>query len=42
MKTLSILVLSLFALNLVACNTVHGFGKDLEKLGDQVQEKSKK
>ena len=27
---------------LAGCNTVHGFGKDVQKVGDQIEEKSKK
>ncbi|WP_148715920.1 entericidin A/B family lipoprotein [Chitinolyticbacter meiyuanensis] len=27
---------------LPGCNTVNGFGKDLKKLGDQIEEKSAK
>lgn len=27
---------------LVGCNTVHGFGQDIEKVGEKMQEKSKK
>jgi entericidin A len=27
---------------LSACNTVHGFGKDVEKVGEKMQEKSSK
>lgn len=40
MRTLA-LVATLFAvLGLSACNTVHGFGHDVEKAGDAIQKKS--
>lgn len=42
MNLVRALLLMAAVLTLTACNTVHGFGKDLEKVGDQIQEKSKK
>lgn len=30
-----------FGMALTACETAHGFGKDLEKLGQQIQEDAK-
>jgi len=27
---------------LAACNTMEGFGKDIQKVGDQIEEKAKK
>jgi entericidin A len=30
------------AVVLAGCNTMHGFGKDVQKVGDQIEEKSKK
>ncbi|WP_267724916.1 entericidin A/B family lipoprotein [Niveibacterium sp. 24ML] len=42
MSVFRALIVVAAALALSACNTVHGFGKDLEKVGDQIQEKSKK
>lgn len=32
---------ALFALVGAGCNTVHGVGKDIDKLGDKIQEKSR-
>ncbi|GAA5181024.1 hypothetical protein GCM10025771_26910 [Niveibacterium umoris] len=42
MKILSIFVLALLATSLSACNTVHGFGKDIEKAGEAIQKGSSK
>ncbi|MEN9544652.1 MAG: hypothetical protein RLZZ598_1485 [Pseudomonadota bacterium] len=41
-KTLIALMLGAFALMASGCNTVAGFGKDLEKVGEKMQDKSKK
>ena len=27
---------------MAACNTMEGFGKDIQKVGDQIEEKAKK
>ena len=40
MKTLLIMLAVLFALS--ACNTMEGFGKDVEKLGSKIEEKAKR
>ena len=40
MKTLLIMLAALFTL--VACNTMEGFGKDVEKLGAKIEEKAKR
>lgn len=32
---------TLLALVSSGCNTAHGFGKDMEKAGDKIQEKTK-
>ena len=40
MKTLLIMVAALLALS--ACNTMQGFGKDVEKVGSKIEEKAKK
>ena len=40
MKTLLILLAALFTLS--ACNTMQGFGKDVEKVGSKSEEKAKK
>jgi len=39
-KTTFLLCLIFFALT--GCNTIHGIGKDFEKLGDKIQDASKK
>jgi predicted small secreted protein len=41
MKKLLVLVMSVSAFALSACNTVHGIGKDLEAAGESVQKNSK-
>lgn len=41
MKAFRLFLLACAVMSLMACNTVHGFGKDLEKVGDKIQEKSK-
>jgi predicted small secreted protein len=38
----SCVTLLLIASSLAACNTVNGFGKDLQQLGKQIDEKSSK
>jgi predicted small secreted protein len=38
---LLLLALALFALLSAGCQTSKGFGKDVEHLGDKIQEKSK-
>lgn len=40
MKTMLIVLATVFAL--VACNTMQGLGKDVEKTGEKIQEKAKK
>jgi predicted small secreted protein len=40
MKTLTALLVAVVAL--VGCNTMAGFGKDMEKAGEKIQEKAKK
>lgn len=34
-------VLSLLAMSLMACNTINGVGKDIEKAGEAIQKSSK-
>ncbi|WP_373975688.1 entericidin [Chitinibacter sp. SCUT-21] len=41
-RTAVALSMFLLAFSLSACNTVNGFGKDLQKLGKQIDEKSSK
>lgn len=38
-KTMSFLLLIAAVSSLAACNTVHGFGRDVERLGEKVQGK---
>jgi predicted small secreted protein len=40
MKALLIMLAVVFALS--ACNTMQGFGRDVEKLGSKIEEKAKK
>ena len=43
MKKIVIIMLSLFALGtLSACNTVEGFGKDVQKVGGKMEDAAKK
>ncbi len=34
------IILAVSVLGLYGCNTVEGFGKDLEKLGDKIEKKA--
>jgi predicted small secreted protein len=38
----TMLLLGLIFFLLTGCNTIHGIGKDFEKLGDKIQDASKK
>lgn len=40
MKTLLLMLTAVFTL--VACQTMEGFGKDVEKVGGKIEEKAKK
>jgi predicted small secreted protein len=40
MKTLALLLATV--IGLAACNTMAGFGKDMEKAGEKIQDKAKK
>jgi predicted small secreted protein len=40
MKVMMIMLATVFAT--VACNTMQGLGKDVEKTGEKIQEKAKK
>ncbi|GBL46801.1 hypothetical protein SFMTTN_2626 [Sulfuriferula multivorans] len=42
MRTLALIVTLFSVLGLSACNTMHGFGQDVEKVGDTIQKKSEK
>lgn len=39
-RILSIFILALFASGLVACNTMAGAGRDVQKAGEKVEEKA--
>jgi entericidin A len=39
-RILSMLVLAFFASGLVACNTMAGAGRDVQKVGEKVEEKA--
>jgi len=41
-KTIALAVLAVSILTLTACNTVRGFGEDVSKVGDKMQDASKK
>ncbi|MDB5988927.1 MAG: entericidin [Herbaspirillum sp.] len=41
-KVITLMLLAAFGLVLAACNTVHGFGEDVSKVGEKMQEGSKK
>ena len=42
MKKVVVLFAVAFAFVLTGCNTVKGFGQDLEKVGGKIEEKAKK
>jgi len=37
-KLLALAILATMALGMAACNTTEGFGKDVEKTGDKIQD----
>jgi entericidin A len=41
-KVIALVLLAASALVLAGCNTVHGFGKDVSKVGEKMQESSQK
>ena len=41
-SALLLLAAAALAVNVAGCNTANGVGKDVEKLGDKIQEKSGK
>jgi predicted small secreted protein len=42
MKTITTATLVAFALLLAGCNTVRGFGQDVQKVGDKIEEKARR
>ncbi len=42
MKTITALLALLFALALAGCNTVRGFGQDVQKVGDKLEDAASK
>lgn len=40
-KTIALMLLVTTSCFLMGCNTVNGFGKDVEKVGEKVQKSSK-
>lgn len=36
----ALVILGAFMLNISACNTMHGVGKDVQKAGDEIQEEA--
>ncbi len=42
MKLILLVLITTFALNLTACNTVEGVGKDIKKVGDEIEEAADK
>ncbi|WP_034292260.1 entericidin A/B family lipoprotein [Herbaspirillum sp. RV1423] len=41
-KIIALALLAASTLTLTACNTVQGFGKDVEKVGEKMQDAGKK
>jgi predicted small secreted protein len=41
MKSMSVVLLVLFAWVLSGCNTMEGFGKDIQKAGEAIERKAK-
>jgi predicted small secreted protein len=42
MKTIVTVIALSFALVLAGCNTVRGFGQDVQKVGDKIEDKASK
>ncbi|MDB5857648.1 MAG: Entericidin [Ramlibacter sp.] len=42
MKKVVVLLAVAFAFILAGCNTVRGFGQDVQKVGDKIEDKAKK
>jgi entericidin A len=41
-KVTALIVLTALSFVLLGCNTVHGFGQDVEKVGEKMQDGSRK
>ena len=41
MKRVAVIVMALWAVALVGCNTVQGVGKDIERAGEAIQRSTK-
>jgi len=39
-RLLALMVLSMFSMGLVGCNTMAGAGKDVQKVGEKVEDKA--
>jgi entericidin A len=39
-RLMALMLLSMFSISLTACNTMAGAGKDVEKVGEKVQDKA--
>lgn len=42
MKKIAVILVVLWAVALAGCNTMRGFGQDMEKAGESIQKKSEK
>lgn len=42
MKKIALILVALWAVALAGCNTMRGFGQDMEKAGETIQKKSDK
>ena len=42
MKKIALILVALWAVALAGCNTMRGFGQDMEKAGEAIQKKSDK
>ncbi len=40
MRKIAVILIAWWAVVLAGCNTMHGFGKDMEKAGEAIQRKS--
>ena len=40
MRKIVLILVALWAVTLTGCNTMHGFGKDMERAGEAIQKKS--